>query len=222
MNNLIEIEHLEARFVREFGIKNLSYIADLEVWARDGIHDMRIPSYYQIKDEEFKIINGQACIRGLTDMIIGAYYYTDNTVPFSTIGSYELLSRNNNNLGTLGLKCTGSIYSSISGGNIFIEQQTGYIRVFYKGIPTDCNNKALIPNNPKVIKALEYYFIYRMALSGYQHPVLDWQLALQLWEKEYPAAGNDASWFTEAELQAFTEMWTNPLLGDLHRNNYID
>lgn len=220
MINLIEIENLEARFIREFGIKNLSYIIDLEVWARDGIHDMRIPNFYAIKDSDVKVINGTAPIRVNTDMLIGAYFY-DDTNPFSIQNSYELLVRNDNNLGSSGFPCKGTQYVTFNGGNLYIKQQTGTIKLFYKDVPTDCNGKTLIPNNPKVIRALMYYFIYRMSLSGYIHPVLGFEAALQLWDKEYPAAGNDASWFTEAELQAFTELWTNPLIGDLHRNNYI-
>ncbi len=221
MNNLLEIEHLEARFIREFGIKNLSYIIDLDTWARDGIHDMRIPNFYQVKDIEVKVVDGKASIRQATEMFLSAYYSQSAGKEFTIANSFELLIRNNNNLGSNGIPCAGSIYATINSGIINIKEQTGYLRIFYKDVPTDCNNKTLIPNNPKVIKALMYYFIYRMSLSGYVHPVLDWQTALQLWEKDYPAAGNDASWFTEAELQAFTEMWTNPLLGDLHRNNYI-
>jgi hypothetical protein len=220
MINLIEIEHLEARFIREFGIKNLSYIIDLETWARDGIHDMRIPNFYAIKDSDVKVVNGTAPIRVNTDMLIGAYLYDDNTI-FNIQNSYELLVRNDNSLGSNGFPCKGTQYVTFNGGNLYIKQATGTIKLFYKDVPTDCNNKILIPNNPKVIVALMYYFIYRMSLSGYIHPVIDFQTALQLWEKSYPAAGNDASWFTEAELQAFTELWTNPLIGDLHRNNYI-
>ena len=221
MVNLIEIEHLEARFIREFGIKNLSYIIDLEVWVRDGIHDMRIPNFYQIKDKELPVIGGKAKLCCTSDMPVGAYFYTNNTNEFSTMGSYELLIRNDNNLGSLGFPCAGNIYGTIAGNYIYVKQDCGFIRLFYKDVPTDCNDKTLVPSNPKVIRALMYYFIYRMALSGHVHPVIDYQTALQLWEKEYPAAGNDASWFTEQELQAFTELWTNPLIGDLHRNNYI-
>lgn len=220
MINLIEIEHLEARFIREFGIKNLSYIDDLETWVRDGIHSMRIPNFYKVNDVTLTLENGKARINCATDMIIGAYYYTDKD-NFNIQSSYALHSRNDNNLGSMGLQCLGGIHASINGGFIYLQQQTGYIKLFFKDIPTDCNGKTLVPNNPKVITTLMWYFLYRMALSGYQHPVIDFQTALQLWEKEYPAAGNDASWFTEAELQAFTEMWTNPLIGDLHRNNYI-
>jgi len=221
MVNVIEIENLEAKFIREFGIKNLSYVIDLEVWAREGIYDMRIPNFYQVKDKELTIVNGRAKIGCASDMLIGAYFYTDNTNNFSTTGSYELLIRNDNSLGSVGLPCAGNIYASIANGYIHVKQESGYIRLFYKDVPTDCNGKTLVPSNSKVQRALMYYFIYRMALSGHVHPVIDFQTALQLWEKEYPAAGNDASWFTEQELQAFTEMWTNPLLGDLHRNNYI-
>lgn len=221
MVNLIEIEHLEAKFIREFGIKNLSYIIDLEAWTREGLYDMRIPNFYQIKDKELTVVDGKAKLGCVTDMLVGAYFYTDNTNKFSTTGSYELLIRNDNNLGSSGFPCAGNIYASISNGYIHVKQDCGYIRLFYKDIPTDCNGKTLVPSNPKVLRALMYYFIYRMALSGHVHPVIDFQTALQLWEKEYPAAGNDASWFTEQELQAFTELWTNPLIGDLHRNNYI-
>ncbi len=220
MINLMEIENLEARFIREFGIKNLSYIIELDTWARDGIHAMRIPKFYTIKDKNIKITNGKGAIRINTDMLVAAYYCYD-IENFSIANSYELLIRNDNNLGSIGFPCQGTIYASIEGGNIHIKQPNGNIKLFYKDVPTDCNGKTLIPNNPKVITALMYYFIYRMALSGYVHPVIDFQTAMQLWEKEYPAAGNDASWFTEAELQAFTELWTNPLIGDLHRNNYI-
>jgi hypothetical protein len=221
MVNLIEIEHLEARFIREFGIKNLSYIIDLETWARDGIYDMRIPNFYQVKDIELKVTNGKAPIRCATDMLVAAYYYPYQDSEFRVSNSFELIIRNDNSFGSGGLQCLGNMYATVNSGNIHVSNNDGYIRLFYKDVPTDCNGKTLIPNNPKVIKALMYYFIYRMSLSGYKHPVIDFKTALAFWEKEYPAAGNDASWFTEMELQAFTEMWTNPLLGDLHRNNYI-
>lgn len=221
MINLIELDNLKARFIREFGIKNLSYIIDIDTWARDGIHDMRIPNFYAIKDTDVEIKNGTAKLRINTDMLIGAFLYNCKSVDFTIESSYELLIRNDNNLGSKGFPCQGFIYATFSGGNINIKQERGNIKIFYKDVPTDCNNETLIPNNPKVIRALMYYFITRMALSGYEHPIIKFQDALQLWEKEYPAAGNDASWFTEAELQAFTELWTNPLIGDLHRNNYI-
>lgn len=217
----MELDNLKARFIREFGIKNLSYIIDIDTWARDGIHDMRIPNFYTIKDTDIEIKNGTAKLRINTDMLISAFIYEGNPIDFTINNSYELLIRNDNNLGSKGFPTQGFIYASFNGGNINVKQNKGNIKIFYKDVPTDCNNETLIPNNPKVIRALMYYFIYRMSLSGYVHPVIDFQTALQLWEKEYPAAGNDASWFTEAELQAFTELWTNPLIGDLHRNNYI-
>lgn len=221
MLNLTEIENLEARFIREFGIKNLSYIVDLETWARDGLHLMRIPNFYTIKDIDLKIVNGSARLRCNSDMLIAAYYYNCEPSNFNINSAYELHNRNGNSLGSLGLPTCGNMYVSISGGNLYIKNQTGYVKLFFKDIPTNCDGKTLVPTNSMVQTALMYYFIYRMSLSGYQHPLIDWSTAKQLWEKEYPAAGNDASWFTEAELQEFTELWTNPLIGDLHRNNYI-
>lgn len=221
MLNLIEIENLEARFIREFGIKNLSYVADINEWAKAGIHHMRIPNYYTVKDVDLDIVNGRARLKCATDMLVGAYYFIGDSADFKIQNSYQLLVRNDNNFGNQGLNAAGNMYTSISGGYLNIEQSFGRVKVFYKDVPTDCNNKALIPDNPKVISALMYYFIYRMGLSGYVHPVITWSDAKELWEQEYPAAGNDASWFNEAELQAFTELWTNPLIGDLHRDNYI-
>ena len=95
MINLMEIENLEARFIREFGIKNLSYIIDLDTWARDGIHAMRIPKFYTIKDKNIKITNGKGAIRINTDMLVAAYYCYD-IENFSIANSYELLIRNDN------------------------------------------------------------------------------------------------------------------------------
>ena len=60
-----------------------------------------------------------------------------------------------------------------------------------------------------------------MSLSGYKHPVIDFQSAFQLWERKYPAAANSVNWFDLQDYQEFTEMWTNVLLGDLHANQYI-
>ena len=221
MLNLIEIENLEARFIREFGIKNLSYIIDLDTWVRDGLHAMRIPNYYCVKDVDLTIVNGRSRIKCATDMLIGAYFYTGSVKDFKLNNSFKLINRNDNNFSNQGFSTAGNMFVSIAGGYLSIEQQEGFVKLFYKDIPTDCNNKALVPVNPKVISALMYYFIYRMGLSGHQHPVINWNDAKTLWEQEYPAAGNDASWFNEEELQAFTELWTNPLIGDLHRDNYI-
>ena len=125
MINLMEIENLEARFIREFGIKNLSYIIDLDTWARDGIHAMRIPKFYTIKDKNIKITNGKGAIRINTDMLVAAYYCYD-IENFSIANSYELLIRNDNNLGSIGFPCQGTIYASIEGGNIHIKIFNGW------------------------------------------------------------------------------------------------
>ena len=47
----------------------------------------------------------------------------------------------------------------VQGGVIFTNFQEGYVEVSYKGYPIDSDGYPLIPEDPKFVKALEYYII---------------------------------------------------------------
>jgi len=84
----------------------------------------------------------------------------------------------------------------------------------YKGLPCDAEGYPMVPKSAKTNEALRFWIIYNLGIMGYEHPVVKWNDALTLWEKNYPRAKNELNWMDAQEQQEFTEMWNTILIGD--------
>ena len=100
--------------------------------------------------------------------------------------------------------------------------ENGNILLVYRAIPKDEEGYPMIPDNAFLTEALNYYIIHRLALKGIEHPLIKFNVAYQMWERLYPRAGNDIEWLSLPELEEFERMWTNPLLGNIRNNLYIN
>ena len=221
--NYISIKATIGRFIKEFGLESTAYTEDMPEWVEDAVEVIGIPNYYVTRYYLGKV-NSYRCKLPCDILNLFGIYVTDT---LSTTDKPETLKRlflrNSPLFGNKGgyMTTEGASYGSISGGYLQTSFETGQVYMIYKGIPVDSEGFPLVPKDAKFAEALRYYFIYRMSLSGYKHPVIDFKTAYQMWEKLYPAAGNSINWMDLQEYQEFTEMWTNPILGDLNANNYI-
>lgn len=222
--NYISIKQTIGRFLKEFGIEDTTYIDDIPQWVEDAVQIMGIPDYYVNRYKLSTVTASKCPIPCDIENLYGIWVSSDLNKCENTTGLKRLFIRNVPMLGKgkgIEMPIHPVAYGNINGNFVHTSFEAGTLYYVYKGIPLDCDGYPLVPKDAKFNEALQYYFIYRMALSGYKHPVIDFNTALQLWEKKYPSAANSINWMDLQELQGFTEMWTNPLLGDLNANNYI-
>lgn len=111
---------------------------------------------------------------------------------------------------------------SLEGNYIHTDIDNGKILLVYRAVPQDDEGYPMIPDNAFLTEALNYYIIHRLALKGIEHPIIKFNVAYEMWERLYPRAGNDIEWFSLPELEEFTRMWNNPLIGNITDNLYIN
>jgi hypothetical protein len=223
ITNLISINSTIGRFLKDLGLEGTSYVEDIPRWTEDAISILGASSYYVYRRQKQEV-RDYKCPLPCDMEVLHSIFVTDTLEEALDIKQLKRLFIRDSPMfgGDLFTTTNGAAaYGSINGNTLHTSFDKGVVYFVYKGIPIDCDGMPLVPKSAELNTALQYYYIYRMALSGYKHPVLDFKDALQLWERHYPRASNDINWMNLQEYQAFTELWTNPLLGDLNANNYI-
>ena len=217
----VSINQTIGRFLKEFGVEDTTYVDDLPQWVEDAIEIIGIPGYYVNKHKVLEVIDNRCNIPCDVENLTAVFVTSDLRETQEVSSLYKLPIRNMPLLGQ-GVKTTAVNHAAatINGNFLHTTFNRGHVYFAYQGIPCDCDGFPLVPKDAKFNEAIQYYFIYRMALSGYKHPIIDFKTAHQMWEKTYPAAGNSLNWMDAHDLKEFTDMWTNPILGDLPSNNY--
>jgi hypothetical protein len=85
--------------------------------------------------------------------------------------------------------------------------EEGEIKLHYAGYPMDKYGCPYIMDDVRVETAIVWYCIYNMLLSGYEHPKLRWDIAMQKWEQELPRAQNVGKIPSMGEMERFKKMW---------------
>jgi hypothetical protein len=80
----------------------------------------------------------------------------------------------------------------------------------------------MIPKSAKLDEALTYYLIQRLALKGYQHPIIKFEDARNIWLNSYVGAASDVEWFTLPELEEFSRFWGTVQVDSMTDNLYIN
>lgn len=93
--------------------------------------------------------------------------------------------------------------------------EKGKIMFVYYSVPVDDCGDILIPDCPEVLEALPYFIIQKLSLSGYKHPVIDYNLAKEEWRNLYPIARNKMNYWSIEEAHQFTKMNNNPFFIDI-------
>lgn len=220
--NYFSIKTMIGRFLSDYGLEDTAFMERVPEWTEDAIHMMGLSNYYTYKYALIKIDNHKGLLPCGLDNLHSAWVATTCEITDDIKNLRRLFIRNTPLLGK-GIKTTDhtTAYGSINGRYVHTSFQDGYVYLVYKGVPLDCDGYPLVPDDAKLKEALEYYYIKRMSLSGFKHPVIDFGTAEALWKQTYPAAANSVNWMDLQDMQEFTELWTNVLLGDLHANQYI-
>jgi len=97
----------------------------------------------------------------------------------------------------------------INGTNIIMPDETGTVVMHYMTIQTDNEGFPLVTKNDEVLQAAAWYVIRGLLLRGESHPVLNFQIADQMWEKYLPRAINSANFPSPIEQESFTNLMTS-------------
>ena len=213
-----------ARFIGELlddlNLSSGDYIDRLYAWIEYGLGMMNLAKYYTLKSTPVDIINHRGIlpcdaqfIHSLWTMDLGA----------SDIRGLRYVQVSTSHLAGKQLKGypISNNKISIDGYYIHSDAPKGKVIIVYRAIPRDDNGYPMIPDNPFVFEALNFYIIYRLALRGIEHPIIKFKDALQLWNDAYPRASNDVNWMTPSEYEEFTMFWNSPYMGNMVKQHYI-
>jgi hypothetical protein len=208
--------------VQNMGADILAYKHLFPQWFEDAISIIGIPNYYVIR-KEFIQIEGNKGLLPCDMEHLHSVWLANETI--AHVGENNnlipVIIRDNPLIGSQLLGNIGNtIYADIDGRYIYSTVEKAKFLIVFKGMPLDDEDFPMIPDDADFRMALEYYIIYRLGILGYTHPVLDFKTVYQLWEKHYPRAGNSINWMDLQEYQNFTDMWTNPILGDIRKTAY--
>ena len=177
--NYISIKTTIGRFLKEYGIDDTSYVEDIPQWVEDAVEIMGIPNYYVYKHRVIPVNEYRATLPCDIQNLKGVWV-TNNFSEAQNISQLRRLFIRDTELLGKGIQTTNheTAYGSINVRTLHTSFRQGLVYISYTGIPLDCDGYPLVPKDAKFNEALQYYFIYRMSLSGYKHPVIDFQSAL--------------------------------------------
>lgn len=89
--------------------------------------------------------------------------------------------------------------------------EEGEIMFIYYTTPRNEEGDVMIPDCPEVLEALPFFIINKLSLSGYTHPVISYERAMERWETLYPRAKNKMNYWSVEEAHRYSKMHNNPL-----------
>jgi len=99
--------------------------------------------------------------------------------------------------------------------------EEGRVLFVYFRPPLDKEGYPLVPDFGLILEALNYWVIYKMSLGGFKHPLITADKAYSKWRELYPQARNRANYPSLEEMQGFTQIMTNPIIGDWANKLYF-
>lgn len=116
----------------------------------------------------------------------------------------------------------GLHYYNLKQGAIETTFSDGIVRLIYTGASSDENGLPIIPDVYEFKEAISWYIMSRLLLGGYEHPVINWQMADQRWEEYKHRARNKIKMPSLDRMQALANMWTSPVFDRTLGDNFFD
>lgn len=214
--NLVSSNQLIGELFSDFNIENDDWVNKAQRHIARGLGIMKIDGFYKISYAIEDVKGFNAPLPCDNKYILAVLTNVDGTISRLPLTSSLALGKDFSQIGY------HTIYQGrINFNNLQTNFEEGQVLYIYYALPKDEEGNLLIPDNEDVLEALPYFIIYKLSLSGYKHPVIDPQTALQMWNKLYPIAKNSANYPSLEEMDRFTKMNTNPLFGDILNENWI-
>lgn len=220
MIQLVTSKRFIGELLEDLNISSSDYVHRFYSWIEYGIGMMDLAKFYTHRAKVVEIKNHKGMLPCDTKFFHSMW--VEGTKPCGNYGlSYIQLSTSP----LVGKDFKGYPIAnnkiSIEGRFINSDKEKQKVLVVYRGVPKDEEGYPMIPDNPFVFEALNFYIIYRLGMKGVEHPLIKWSDAYQLWLQAYPRASNDVNWMTPAEYEEFTTFWNSPYMGNMVSQLYI-
>lgn len=248
---LVSSNALIAELYQDFNIAGSEWVHKAKRWVARGIEVMELSGYFQKATkwgivEEYSAplpcdlrVLGVVLIEGVLDATLSGDGLPIATAPaanYQDSDGNRIVDAYEDTLTLFRLPLTTSLAIGqpfqqlrtaikargyINHDRLHTNFETGRVMFVYYRPPLDSEGFPMVPDFGLTIEALNYWIIYKMSLGGFEHPVIDFKTALSMWKELYPQARNRVNYPSLEEIQGFTEMMNNPIIGDWANKLYF-
>lgn len=221
MVKLISSKRIIAENIEDLNLDVSEYIDRVYAWIEYAMGTIGCVKAYPLAHKVLEVNDGVAELPCDLKYVHSAWIRSNMCADGSGIGYLSLTNSPfiGNNLVS---QTNSGNMGSLDGNYLHTDFKKGNVLLVYRKIPKDKDGYPMIPDNPILFEALNFYIIYRLGFRGVKHPMISFEMAMQKWEQLYPRASNSIDWFTLPELEAFTRMWSIILSGHITDNLYIN
>lgn len=248
---LVSSNAIIAELYQDFNLAGSEWVHKAKRWVARGIEVMGLHGYYEkttlwedVAEYSAPLpcdirVLGVVLVSGMTDSICGAEGLPTATTPAvnstdSSGNTIEAVYEESTSLYRLPLSnslvigqpfehigCCNNARGYVRHDRLHTNFETGRVLYVYFRPPLDDEGYPLVPDFGLSIEALNYWIIYKMSIGGFRHPVITFDTALSMWNNLYPQARNRINYPSLEEMQGFTEMINNPIIGDWANKLYF-
>jgi len=247
---LISSNALIAELYQDFHIANSEWVHKAKRWVARGVEVMELSGYFE-KTTKWQDVEEYSAplpcdLRVLCVVLVEANVVSDsyNAAAIATAPAANSTDEDGNTIEATYNENTSLLRLPLSNSLVIgqpfqalspHQEARGYINMFrlhtnfetgrvmyvYYRPPLDKEGFPMIPDFGLSLEALNYWIIYKLSIGGYKHPVIDFQTAWNMWNQLYPQAKNKINYPSLEEMQSFTKMINNPIIGDWANKLYF-
>lgn len=186
---------------RDFRIPDTGWYDDAIQWVHDALSEIGTPFVLEHCTKTVKVKEGKIKMPCTIDLFIGV---KQNDCFLTKIDK--------------NIKVDGSYLRTkyqIKGVYILLDflDDTEF-ELHWKSFPVDCDGFPLVPNMQSVRNAIEWKIVVMLLQGGYQHPVIDYKTAFDMYENKYKGlATNDLQTPTPDQMNSISQDWRSIGLG---------
>lgn len=217
MSNFISIKTVAENLLRNPLMKNINF-ESIIYYTVDFIGIVGMPKLFieNTVDINIKKYRGELPCN-LTDIIQARWTYCGQVKPKSFPMRYatdSFASKHHCN-NSPDLNCKSDLTYSIQGSIIYTSQETGVVTLAYRGVPIDEEGYPMIPENPRIRRALESYIKVQYYTILYENMLLTRDI-LDRNEQEYcwnvGAAEAELLKLTPDDLENIKNIWNRLII----------
>lgn len=248
---LVSSNAIIAELYQDFNLAGSEWVHKAKRWVARGIEIMELSGYFERASlwdtvEEYSVILpcdlrvlGVVLIEGVTDLADSTASLPTATTPavnstdefgnkivvdytqISTLFRLPLSQSLSIGKPFENIRQANYARGYINNGRLHTNFETGNVLFVYFKPPLDSEGFPMIPDFGLTIEALNFWIIAKMSMGGFQHPVFSYDKAWAKWMELYPQARNKVNYPSLEEMQSFTEMVNNPIIGDWANKLYF-
>lgn len=200
----ISVKNILEKLFRTFNFKDLGRIEDMKEFIMEGLSEAYIHSNKEIVTEKFIIENYKLKYPKFCIGVVNIF--DDKGVPALLFEITEAFANTDNYKNRY--KGDTNLYYQIQPNYFKFSKTDIQVSIEYSRYVLDCDGFPTIPDIEVIKEYLNWHIIYKLILGGYNHPVVNFQLA-DAKRREYLAKAQNAdidTGFKKME-EVFDSLW---------------